>query len=52
MSSCCQLQQRIVCDTRFRCVDNELSTRHRGRHHRDRMVVGFTTTYEINTYHH
>ena len=22
------------------------------RRYRDRMVVGFTTTYEINTYHH
>jgi hypothetical protein len=25
---------------------------HRGRHGRDRMVVGFTTTYAISAYHH
>ena len=24
----------------------------RGRHGHDRMAVGFTTTYEINAYHH
>jgi len=24
----------------------------RGRHDRDRMVVGFTTTYAMNAYHH
>ena len=25
---------------------------YRGRHGRDRMVVGFITTYEISAYHH
>jgi len=26
--------------------------KHRGRRSRDRMIVGFTTTYEISAYHH
>ena len=29
-----------------------LHSRVRGRHGRDRMVVGFTTTYAISAYHH
>jgi hypothetical protein len=32
---------------------SEVSSRSvRGRHGRDRMVVGFTTTYAIRAYHH
>ena len=29
-----------------------LTINHRGRRGRDRMVVGFTTTYVISVYHH
>ena len=37
-------------DSTFRWGDNSLY--HRGRHGRDRMVVGFTTTYAISAYNH
>jgi len=29
----------------------KLTKLHRGRHERDRMMVGFTTTYAISAYH-
>ena len=33
-------------------IDTDEYIRPRGRRGRDRMVVGFTTTYAISTYHH
>ena len=33
-------------------VDTDEYMWHRGRRGRDRMVVGFITTYAISTYHH
>ena len=33
-------------------VHNQIANTPRGCHGRDRMVVGFTTTYAISAYHH
>jgi hypothetical protein len=38
--------------TVFTLMHKRLINNGRGRHGRDRMVVGFTTTYAISAYHH
>ena len=50
-----QISQFVVYNMDFLCYTHSYCgpfKRNRGRHRRDRMVVGFTITYAINAYHH
>ena len=46
-------QSRLSTSALIIMVNTQLSSTNRGRRRgRDRMVVGFTTTYAISAYHH